>query len=188
MRLDKLTTKFQAAIADAQSLAVGRDHQYMEPLHVLTAMLDQQGGTTRHLLAQAGANVNSIRSELGKALDRLPQVDGVAGDVQVSNDLNRALNLADKLAQQHDDQFVSTELFVLGASTQKNSLGELLRAQGADENALKAAIEALRGGESVADPNAEESRQALERYTIDLTERAEQGKLDPVIGRDDEIR
>jgi len=188
MRLDKLTTKFQAAIADAQSLAVGRDHQYMEPLHVLTAMLDQQGGTTRHLLAQAGANVNGIRSELGKALDRLPQVDGVAGDVQVSNDLNRALNLADKLAQQHDDQFVSTELFVLGASTQKNSLGELLRAQGADENALKAAIEALRGGESVADPNAEESRQALERYTIDLTERAEQGKLDPVIGRDDEIR
>ena len=118
----------------------------------------------------------------------MPQVDGVAGDVQVSNDLNRALNLADKLAQQHDDQFVSTELFVLGASTQKNSLGELLRAQGADENALKAAIEALRGGESVADPNAEESRQTLERYTIDLTERAEQGKLDPVIGRDDEIR
>ena len=188
MRLDKLTTKFQAAVADAQSLAVGRDHQFIEPIHVLSAMLSQQGGTTRPMLAQAGANVNAVRSELGKALERLPKVDGVGGDVQVSNDLTRALNLADKLAQKRGDQFVSTELFVLGASTQKDALGDLLRAQGADEKALSAAIEQVRGGEAVDDPNAEESRQALERYTIDLTERAELGKLDPVIGRDDEIR
>jgi ATP-dependent Clp protease ATP-binding subunit ClpB len=188
MRSDKLTTKFQMALADAQSLAVGRDHQFIEPTHVMVALLDQQGGSVRHLLTQANVNVNALRSQLGVALDELPQVQGTAGDVQISNELGRVMNLTDKLAQQRTDEYISSELFVLAALEAKGRVGELLRANGADKAALEQAIEKMRGGETVNDPNAEEQRQALEKYTIDLTERAEQGKLDPVIGRDDEIR
>ncbi|QKT04283.1 ATP-dependent chaperone ClpB [Ectothiorhodospiraceae bacterium 2226] len=188
MRMDKLTSKFQMALADAQSMALGRDHQFIEPLHVMAALLDQEGGTVRHLLAQAGVNVNLLRSQLGEALDRLPGVQGAGGDVHVSNDLNRLLNLTDKLAQQRKDAYISSELFVLAAVDDKGQLGELLRKAGAGKADVEQAIEQLRGGQKVDDPNAEEQRQALEKYTIDLTERAEQGKLDPVIGRDDEIR
>ena len=188
MRMDKLTSKFQAVLADAQSLAVGRDHQYIEPIHVMIAMLDQQGSTVRHLLTNAGVNVNSLRSQLGEALDALPQVQGMAGDVHISQDLGRLLNVTDKLAQQRKDQYISSELFVLAAIEDNGKLGTLLRKVGASKSNLEKAIEDVRGGQRVDDPNAEEQRQALEKYTIDLTERAEQGKLDPVIGRDDEIR
>jgi ATP-dependent Clp protease ATP-binding subunit ClpB len=188
MRMDKLTSKFQLALADAQSLAVGRDHQYIEPLHVMTSLLDSQGGSVRHLLDKAGTNVNLLRSQLGEALDRLPKVEGSGGEVHISNELNRILNVTDKIAQQRGDQYISSELFVLAALEDKGQLGAILRNAGAVKGAIDKAIEEVRGGEKVTDPNAEESRQALEKYTVDLTERAEQGKLDPVIGRDDEIR
>ncbi|TDY01528.1 ATP-dependent Clp protease ATP-binding subunit ClpB [Thiohalophilus thiocyanatoxydans] len=188
MRMDKLTSKFQMAIADAQSLAVGRDHQMIEPVHLMSALLDQEGGSVSHLLAQADVNVNLLRSQLGEALDHLPQIEDATGEVHISNDLSRLLNLTDKLAQKRQDKYISSELFVLAAVDDKSNLGELLRKAGADKGALEKAIENVRGGQQVDDPNAEEQRQALEKYTIDLTERAEQGKLDPVIGRDDEIR
>jgi len=188
MRMDKLTNKFQAALADAQSLAVGRDHQFIEPLHLLTALLNQDGGTARPMFAQAGVNVNALSSELGKALDRLPKVEGAAGDVHVSNDLSRLLNVTDKLAQQRKDQFISSELFLLAAVEDRGALGDLLRKAGATKTTLERVITEVRGGQQVQDANAEDQRQALKKYTIDLTERAEQGKLDPVIGRDDEIR
>ncbi|HEV8330486.1 MAG TPA: ATP-dependent chaperone ClpB [Steroidobacteraceae bacterium] len=188
MRMDKLTSKFQLALADAQSLAVGRDHQYIEPLHVMTSLLDQQGGAVRHLLDKAGTNVNLLRSQLGEALDRLPKVEGSGGEVHLSNELNRILNVTDKIAQQRGDQYISSELFVLAALEDKGQLGTILRNAGAVKGSIDKAIEEVRGGEKVTDPNAEENRQALEKYTVDLTERAEQGKLDPVIGRDDEIR
>ena len=188
MRPDKLTSKFQMALADAQSLAVGRDHQYIEPVHVMVALLDQQGGGVRHLLDKAGGNVNRLRSRLGEALDRLPTVQGTPGEVHLSRDLDRLLNVTDKLAQQRNDQYVSSELFALAALEDKGPLGEALREAGVVKGALEKAIEDVRGGRQVDDPAAEEARQALEKYTIDLTERAEQGKLDPVIGRDDEIR
>jgi ATP-dependent Clp protease ATP-binding subunit ClpB len=187
MRMDKLTSRFQQALADAQSLAVGRDHQFLEPAHVLLALLDSQGGTVRPLLIKAGADVNRLRSELGAALDRLPKVEGTPGEVHVANDLNRILNVTDKLAQQRGDQFISSELFVLAAFEDRN-LAAIFRAAGVVRGAVEKAIDEVRGGEKVADPNAEESRQALEKYTIDLTARASSGKLDPVIGRDDEIR
>jgi ATP-dependent Clp protease ATP-binding subunit ClpB len=187
--MDKLTSKFQLALAEAQSLAVGRDHQFIEPAHLMAALLDQEGGTVRPLLVQAEVNVNMLRSQTGEALDRLPTVSGgAAGDVHVSNDLGRLLNVTDKLAQQRDDAYISSELFVLAAVEDKGQLGELLRKAGATKGMIEQAVDALRGGQQVNDPNAEEQRQALEKYTIDLTERAEQGKLDPVIGRDDEIR
>ena len=188
MRPDKLTTKFQMALAEAQSLALGHDHQFLEPVHMMAALLDQQGATVRHLLAQAGVNVNALRSQLGIALDSLPRVEGTAGDVQVSNELRRHLNLCDKLAQRRNDQFISSELFVLACLDSGGRVGELLAHNGASKESVAEAIEAIRGGESVTDPDAEEHRRALEKFTIDLTERAEQGKLDPVIGRDDEIR
>ena len=188
MRMDKLTTKFQLALADAQSIAVGRDHQYVEPVHLLTALLDQDGGTARPLLVQAAVNINQLRVQLMEALDRLPQVQGSAGEVHVSNALGKLLNVTDKLAQKRNDQYVASELFLLAAVEDKDNVGELLRAAGASKGALERAIDLVRGGERVQDPNAEEQRQALEKFTIDLTERAEQGKLDPVIGRDDEIR
>ncbi|HVC37146.1 MAG TPA: Clp protease N-terminal domain-containing protein, partial [Gammaproteobacteria bacterium] len=188
MRLDKLTSKFQMALADAQSLAVGRDHQYIEPLHLMLALLDQEGGSVRPLLAKAGANINRLRSQIETALDRLPQVQGEAGDVHVSNDLNRLLNATDKLAQKRKDQFISSELFLLAAMDDKSALGEALRDAGATKAVIERAIEEMRGGQSVNDAGAEDQRQALEKYTIDLTARAESGKLDPVIGRDDEIR
>ncbi|HVS76176.1 MAG TPA: Clp protease N-terminal domain-containing protein, partial [Steroidobacteraceae bacterium] len=187
MRMDKLTSRFQQALADAQSLALGRDHQFLEPAHVLVALLDSQGGTVRPLLVKAGADVNRLRSELGAALDRLPKVEGTPGEIHVSNDLNRIFNVTDKLAQQRGDQFVSSELFVLAAFEDRN-IARLFREGGVVRGAVEKAIEEVRGGEKVSDPNAEESRQALEKYTIDLTERASSGKLDPVIGRDDEIR
>nr|VFK51074.1 MAG: ATP-dependent Clp protease ATP-binding subunit ClpB [Candidatus Kentron sp. TUN] len=188
MRTDKLTGKFQMALADAQSLAVGRDHQFLEPLHVMIALLDQEGGSVRYLLTQSNVNVNALRSGLGLALDRLPRVEGTEGDIQISNDLNRLFNVTDKIAQQNNDQYISSELFVLAALQDKGTLGDHLRKHGAEKALLEQAISRMRGGENVVDPNAEEQRQALEKYTIDLTERAEQGKLDPVIGRDDEIR
>lgn len=188
MRMDKLTSKFQMALADAQSLAVGRDHQYMEPVHLMAALLDQEGSTVSHLLTQAGVNVNLLRSQLGEALDHLPTLGQPTGEVHLSSDLNRLLNLTDKLAQQRGDKYISSELFVLAAVEDKGQLGDILRKAGASKGAIEKAIENIRGGQNVQDPNAEEQRQALEKYTIDLTERAEQGKLDPVIGRDDEIR
>jgi ATP-dependent Clp protease ATP-binding subunit ClpB len=188
MRMDKMTSKFQLALADAQSLAVGRDHQFIEPAHLMIALLDQQGGSVRHLLSQADVNVNLFRSRLGELLDKMPQVQGTAGEVHLSNELGRLLNVTDKLAQQRKDSYISSELFIQAALEDKGSVGELLRQAGASKSLIEQAIDKLRGGQQVDDPNAEEQRQALEKYTIDMTERAEQGKLDPVIGRDDEIR
>jgi len=188
MRTDKLTSKFQMALADAQSQALGRDHQFIEGLHLLVALLDSQGGTVRPLLDKSGVNINSLRSQLGEALDRLPKVEGTGGEVHVSNDLGKLLNLTDKLAQKRGDQYISSELFVLAALEDKGQFGTILRNAGAVKGAVEKAIDEVRGGEKIDDPNAEESRQALEKYTVDLTERATQGKLDPVIGRDDEIR
>jgi ATP-dependent Clp protease ATP-binding subunit ClpB len=188
MRMDRLTTKFQEALADAQSLAVGRDHQFIEPSHVLAALLDQEGGSARSVLAQAGGNVNQLRSALGEALGRLPRVEGTPGEVHVSNDLNRLLNVCDKLAQQRKDQYISSELFLLAAVEDRGAVAEILKKAGVNKSNLEKAVDQMRGGSSVDDPSAEDTRQALDKYTIDLTERAEQGKLDPVIGRDDEIR
>ncbi len=187
MRQDRLTSRFQQALGDAQSLAVGRDHQFIEPAHVLLAMLDGQGGSVRPLLLKAGVDTNKLRSELQGILDRLPRVEGTPGEVHVSNDLNRLLNVTDKLAQQRGDQFIPSELFVLAAFDDR-TLSAALKAAKAVRGAIEKAIEELRGGEKVNDANAEESRQALEKFTIDLTARATAGKLDPVIGRDDEIR
>ena len=189
MRMDKLTTKFQMAIADAQSVAVGRDHQFIEPAHLMLALLDQEGGGTRSLLQQAGVSTSKLRSQLGELLEQIPQVSGAGGQVHLSNELGRLLNLTDKLAQRRKDQYLSSELFVLAVLDDgKSKLAEALRQAGATKEAVERAVEQVRGGQSVDDPNAEEQRQALEKYTIDLTERAEQGKLDPVVGRDDEIR
>lgn len=188
MRMDKLTSKFQMALADAQSLAIGRDNQFIEPVHLMIALLDQQGGTAHHLLTKSGANISVFRSELNKALDRLPQVQGAPGEVHISNDLNRLLNITDKLAQQRNDQYISSELFILAALEDKGELGTLLKKAGVERGRLEKSIEEIRGGSKVDSANAEEQRQALEKYTIDITERAEQGKLDPVIGRDSEIR
>jgi len=189
MRMDKFTSKFQMALSDAQSLAVGRDHQYIEPTHVMVALLDQEGGGVRHLLTQADINANKLRSALGEHLDRLPQVEGQAGDVHISQELGRLLNVMDKTAQKRQDSYISSELFVLAVLEDgKSEVARLLRETGASKGALEKAIDSVRGGQSVDDPNAEEQRQALEKYTIDVTERAEQAKLDPVIGRDDEIR
>jgi len=188
MRMDKLTAKFQQALAEAQSLAIGRDHQMIEPIHLLAALLDQDGGSARPLLQFAEVNVNQLRSQINEALDRLPTVSGVPGEVHVSNDLARLLNVTDKLAQQRKDAYISSELFLLAAVDDQGTTGELLRRAGATKSMIEQAIDKLRGGQKVNDPNAEESRQALEKYTLDLTARAESGKLDPVIGRDEEIR
>jgi ATP-dependent Clp protease ATP-binding subunit ClpB len=188
MRMDKLTSKFQIALADAQSLALGRDHQFIEPAHLLLAMLNQQAGTVHPLLAKAGVEVARLRDRLNGVLDRLVQVEGTGGDVQVSNDLNRLLNLTDKLAQKRHDQFIASELFVLAALDDKGALGDALKDAGANREAIERAIDEMRGGQAMDDASGEDQRQALEKYTIDLTERAEQGKLDPVIGRDNEIR
>ena len=188
MRMDKLTSRFQQALADAQSLAVGRDHNFIEPVHLLVALLDQQGGGTRPLLAHAGVNVPVLRERLGEVLEKLPKVSGNAGNVNLGNDLARLLNVTDKLAQQRGDAFIASELFVLAALEDAGDAGRALKAAGAQKARLEAAIEAMRGGEKVQSENAEDQRQALEKYTIDLTARAESGKLDPVIGRDEEIR
>ncbi len=188
MRMDKLTSKFQLALADAQSLALGRDNNFIEPEHLMKALLDQQGGSCRPLLASAGVNLSQLRTLIDQALDKLPKVTGVGGDVHISNTLGRLLNLTDKFAQKRNDDFISSELFILAAMEDDNTLSRLLKQAGADKKAIEKAINDLRGGDTIKDANAEEQRQALEKYTLDLTERAEQGKLDPVIGRDDEIR
>jgi ATP-dependent Clp protease ATP-binding subunit ClpB len=188
MRMDKLTSKFQVALADAQSLAAGRDNQLIEPEHVMVALLDQEGGAARHLLTRAGVRVNALRSQLGERLDSLPKVQGAPGEIGFSNDTLKLLTLTDKLAQKRGDQYVASELFILAALDLKGALADILKQAGGNRDAIEQAIDELRGGEQVVDPNAEENRQALEKYTIDLTERAEQSKLDPVIGRDEEIR
>src|SRR4051812_48396448 len=188
MRMDKLTSRFQQALADAQSLAVGRDHNLIEPVHLLVALLEQSGGGTRPLLAQTGVNVPVLRERLGEILDKLPKVSGQAGSVSVGNDLARLLNVTDKLAQQRGDAFIASELFLLAAVDDNGEAGRALKAAGATRQKLETAIDAMRGGEKVQSENAEDQRQALEKYTIDLTARSEGGKLDPVIGRDEEIR
>jgi ATP-dependent Clp protease ATP-binding subunit ClpB len=188
MRTDKLTSRFQQALADAQSLAVGRDNNLIEPAHLLVALLDQQGGGTRPLLSQAGVNAPLLRERLGEILARLPKVSGQDGNVSVGNDLSRLLNVTDKLAQQRGDAFIASELFLLAAVDDGGDAGRALKAAGANKQKLEAAIDAMRGGENVQSENAEDQRQALEKYTIDLTARSEKGKLDPVIGRDEEIR
>ncbi|WP_213875344.1 ATP-dependent chaperone ClpB [Pseudomonas sp. dw_358] len=188
MRIDRLTSKLQLALSDAQSLAVGMDHSAIEPLHLAQALLDQQGGSVKPLLMQVGFDVNNLRKELSKELDALPKIQNPTGDVNMSQDLARLLNQADRLAQQKGDQFISSELVLLAALDENNKLGKLLLGHGVSKKALENAVNNLRGGEAVNDANHEESRKALEKYTVDLTKRAEEGKLDPVIGRDDEIR
>ncbi len=188
MRMDKLTSKFQAALADAQSLALGKDHQFIEPAHLMLALLDQEGGSVKPLLAQAGVNLPTFHNELKLEISRIATVSGAGGDVQFSNSSMRLLNLTDKLAQKRNDQFISSELFLLAALEEKGYLQDLFKKHGLTKQILEKAVDALRGGQAVDDPNAEDQRQALKKYTIDLTERAEAGKLDPVIGRDDEIR
>ncbi|HHT7856812.1 ATP-dependent chaperone ClpB [Pasteurella multocida] len=187
MNIEKFTTKFQQALQEAQSLAIGKDNQFIEPVHLLTALLNQQGGSTAPILTASGANLPLLHNELNAELSKLPQVSGSGGDVQVSRSLVNLLNLCDKLAQQRQDKFISSELFLLAALEDK-TLGDVLKKCGVKKENLQQAIEKVRGGQNVNDPNAEESRQALEKYTIDLTARAESGKLDPVIGRDEEIR
>ncbi|EGR2712550.1 ATP-dependent chaperone ClpB [Vibrio parahaemolyticus] len=188
MRLDRFTSKFQIAISDAQSLALGRDHQYIEPVHLMVALLDQNGSPIRPLLTMLDVDVTLLRSKLGEMLDRLPKVSGIGGDVQLSSSMGTLFNLCDKVAQKRQDSYISSEVFLLAALEDRGPLGQLLKEVGLTEQKVSQAIEKIRGGQKVNDPNAEELRQALEKFTIDLTERAEQGKLDPVIGRDDEIR
>ena len=188
MRFDKLTTKFQQAMADAQSIAVGQDNPYIEPQHLLLALLQQEDGGTASLLQRAGANVPPLREALKKSTERLPKVEGTGGEVTVSRELGNLLNLADKEAQKRGDQFIASEMFLLAAIQDKGETGNLLRQHGANRASVEQAISAVRGGENVASAEAEGSREALKKYTLDLTERARMGKLDPVIGRDDEIR
>jgi|TARA_B110000971_G_scaffold112897_1_gene115785 ATP-dependent Clp protease ATP-binding subunit ClpB len=186
--MEKLTSKFQAALSDAQSLAVGRDHQFIEPVHLMLSLLDQQGGSIRSLFNHAGINLNLLRSQLGELLEKQPQVEGANGDLHISNALAKLFNVTDKLAQQRQDQFISSELFVLAAMDEKGPLSDVLLSSGAKKANITKAVDAIRGGQSVDNANAEDQRMSLEKYTLDLTERAEQGKLDPVIGRDEEIR
>jgi ATP-dependent Clp protease ATP-binding subunit ClpB len=188
MRLDKLTTKFQQALGDAQSVAVGNDQQFIEPLHVLSALLAQEDGGSASLLSRAGVNVPRLREAVRQAISRLPKVEGHGGEVQISRDLNALLNLTDKEAQKRGDQFIASELFLLALADDKGEAGRLLKENGGSKKAIDQAIKAVRGGESVGSQEAEGSREALKKYTLDLTERARSGKLDPVIGRDDEIR
>ena len=188
MRMDKLTSKFQQALADAQSLALGKDQQFIEPSHVMLALIDQEGGSIKPLLKQTGVNVSAMRAEVAQEIESFATVSGAGGDVQLSNELSRMLNLTDKFAQQRHDNFISSELFLLAAFEAKGMIQALLKKFGVNKQAIEKAIDNMRGGQSVDDANAEDQRQALQKYTINLTERAEQGKLDPVIGRDDEIR
>jgi ATP-dependent Clp protease ATP-binding subunit ClpB len=183
-----MTSKFQLAISDAQSLALGRDHQYIEPVHLMTSLLNQESGSLRPLLESAGVSVNSLRSALSEAIERLPRVEGVGGDVQLGKDTVVLLNLSDKISQKRKDDYITSEVFVLAATEDKGRLGEILRQLGATPKKIESAVEKMRDGQKVTDRNAEDMRQALEKFTSDLTERAEQGKLDPVIGRDEEIR
>src|SRR5690606_23750331 len=184
MRIDRLTSKLQLALADAQSSAVGLDHPAIEPIHLMQALLEQQGGSIKPLLMQVGVDGNSLRQALTKELDQLPKLQSPTGDMNRAQDLARLLNQADRLAQQKGDQFISSELVLLAALDGNTRLGKLLLGQGVSKQALENAIKNMRGGEAVNDPNAEESRQALDKYTVDMTKLAEDGKLDPVIGRD----
>src|SRR5688572_12913508 len=188
MRFDKFTTKFQQAFADAQSLAVGGDNPYIEPQHLLLALLNQQDGSTASLLARAGVNVGGLRGALKGATERLPRVEGHGGEVNVSRELGNLLNLTDKEAQKRGDQFIASELFLLALTQDKGETGRLFKQHGATRDSVEKAIQAVRGSGPVQDAEAEGQREALKRYTIDLTEQARSGKLDPVIGRDDEIR
>ncbi|MBU2546403.1 MAG: ATP-dependent chaperone ClpB [Gammaproteobacteria bacterium] len=188
MRFDQLTSKFQMALSDAQSLALGRDNPTIEPVHLMKALLDQDGGTVRSLFAKSNVQIPSLRNQLDQVLDRLPKVSGTGGEIHISNELNNLLNLTDKLAQKRHDRYISSELFILAVLQDKGELARILKACGAHEKVIEKGIETIRGGQEIDDPNAEDQRQALEKYTIDLTERAEQGKLDPVIGRDEIIR
>lgn len=188
MRLDKFTNKFQVAISDAQSLALGRDNQYIEPVHLMSAMLNQQGTSIRPLFEHTGVNINSLRSMVNESIDKLPKIQGPEADVQLGRDLVKSLNLCDKIAQKRKDDYITSEIFVLASSEDSGVLGKIFDKLGLQKAAIEKAIEHIRNGQKVTDQNAEDVRQALEKYTSDLTERAEQGKLDPVIGRDDEIR
>jgi len=188
MRLDKLTTRFQHALAEAQSMAVGNDNPYIEPQHLLSALLASEDGFTNSLLSRAGVRVNALRDALRDSIGRLPKVEGHGGEVNLSRDLSNLLNVTDKMAQKRGDQFIASELFILALTQDKGETGKLFREAGADFAALGAAVDAVRGGENVNSAEAEGQREALKKYTLDLTERARQGKLDPVIGRDDEIR
>jgi ATP-dependent Clp protease ATP-binding subunit ClpB len=188
MRFDKFTTKFQQAVSDAQSIAIGHDNQIIEPQHLLLALLNQDDGATTSLLARAGVNVAPLKKALDAAIDRLPQVEGHGGEVSIGRDLSNLLNLTDKEAQKRGDQFIASEMFLLALTGDKGDTGRLLKEHGLTRPALEAAVEAVRGGSSVGSQEAEGQREALKKYCLDLTERARQGKLDPVIGRDDEIR
>ena len=188
MRMDKLTTNFQLALQEAQSMAVGQDHQFIEPIHLMQAMLNQENSAVASLYTSAGGDVSAIKQKSQELIDRLPRVSGTAGEVHISNSLSNLLNVSDKLAQQSGDDYIASEMYAIAAIEDKGELGSLLKQSGLNKKQLMSALDRMRAGEKVNDPNAEESRQALDKYTIDLTERAEQGKLDPVIGRDDEIR
>ena len=188
MRLDRFTQTFQVAISDAQSIALGKDHQFIEPIHLMLALLNQNASSIIPLLKSAGINVRTLRTQVETAIDELAQVSGTGGEVQLSGAMGNILNLCDKFAQKHGDKFISSEIFILAALQDKGKLGQILKNLGASEQRVQDAIVHIRGGKNVDDANAEEVRQALDKYTVDLTERAEQGRLDPVIGRDDEIR
>src|SRR4051794_33071040 len=188
MRFDKFTTRFQQALTEAQSLAIGQDNPYIEPQHLLLALLEQDDGGTSALLSRAGANVAPLKEALRASIGRLPKVEGQGGEISISRELSSLLNLTDKEAQKRGDQFIASELYLLAAAEDKGETGKLLRTHGVNKKALEQAIEAVRGGQGVQSQEAEAQREALQKYTLDLTERARRGKLDPVIGRDDEIR
>ena len=188
MRMDKLTSKLQMALSDAQSLAVGKDHNLIEPAHLLSVLVDQKGGSIRPLLMQTGFDIPALRNGLQKIINDLPVVTDHGGEVQISPELGKLLNMADKISQQSGDQYISSENVFLAAMDDKDELGKLLNSFAVSKQALENAIKNLRGGASVDNPEAEENYQALERFTVDVTQKAEQGELDPVIGRDDEIR
>ena len=189
MRLDKLTSHLQEALGQAQSLAVGQDNPSIEPLHVMKVLLDDESGSIRHLLALIGVNVAELLAKINDALKKLPQIEGGAPRLELSDELIRIFNRADKLSQQRKDTYISSELFVLAALEESSSnLSRLLKEAQVDKTKLEKAIAELRGGQTVSDQEAESKRQALQKYTVDLTERAAKGKLDPVIGRDDIIR
>src|SRR3989454_903887 len=188
MRFEKFTTKLQEALAEAQSNALGRDHQYIEPQHLLLALLDQEDGGVAGLIRKAGGNPNALKKAFSDSIARLPKVEGTPGEVMVSRELAQLLNVADKEAQKRGDQYIASELFLLAAAADKGEIGRLLKSAGVTRQSLEKAIEEVRGGEAISSQSDEGQRQALAKYTLDLTERARQGKLDPVIGRDDEIR
>jgi len=188
MRFDKFTTQLQTGLAEAQSLALGRDHQQIEPQHLLLALLNQEDGSVASLVAKAGGNANALRQALTQAVDKLPKVEGTPGEVHLSRDLTNLLNVADKDAQKRGDQYIASELFLLACAADKGDTGRLLKQHGIEKKNLEKAVEQVRGGERVSSQADESQRQALKKFTLDLTERAQAGKLDPVIGRDDEIR